>query len=397
MAASASNLPVALHDPKLDRLDIEEAVAFLPSGCYAVEAPKTQSPILAMEKRLMCDHRMTLCIGFTATVCAMILPASAVAVEMVELKAKFKPGHVTYYEKQDDTEQSMDGPMGKMHMKSNQTTGVMLKVESSSKDHAKISMTFDRMKVTMDAPPMVNDMSYDTDLADDGSAPQLMQVLTPMVGSTITLELDQNNQATSAAGIEEMLAKIEKTAGQNPFFIGMKQALNEERAKQDWNYGHLAILPNKKVKAGDQWDMKLRKRIALIGSEVTVVYDCNCKLDRVTEEKGRKIAVITFSGKSTGLAEAAMPQSMKVESGTLSGTAKFDINSGELFNAVQNIATKISAESPAGGPRLNVELKKKETSVHKSSSERKKEKRENEKKAEMAKKATADKNAKDKN
>ncbi|MFQ5428733.1 MAG: DUF6263 family protein [Phycisphaerae bacterium] len=329
-----------------------------------------------------------------ASALTFCLTGPALGDDAVLLKARFSAGRTHYIETQTETVQTMPGPAGKMKVTLRQTSGRVEKVESASSKGAKIVVTLDRFAVDS-SNPMMGKMSYDSDMPDSDASPRLKELFAPMIGTSTTAELDGDNQITSYTGMEAVLKKVAASAANNPFLPGIKRSLTDERAKQSWHDLHLALLPNKKVKPGESWKQPVENRSSQMG---TVVYDCNFKLDRMTEAKGQPVAVITYTGKAKKdqtLKPPGMPPGMALvlETGEISGTFSFDPAAGELVRKEQTVRIKVAMKAEGNAamamPGGAIEVQNTEVSRVISVAEREKEKLAHRKEAEIKKKAEA--------
>lgn len=326
-------------------------------------------------------------------------PVVAIAGDTVELKLKFPPGRHQYVEMSADIQQSIKGAMapgGQMNVKITHVTGVMEKVVSSSKDGAKIVFLYDRRGMTFDH-PMFGDLRYDSDMPSEDEAPYIKQICAPYVGMSTTMELDGSDQVRSFSGMDAILKKISAEAAGNPFFSEMKSGITNDAAKLTWGDNRWIVLPDHPVKPGDTWKRQNENDVPQIGK---LVSDFSCKLERITDSNGRKLAVIAYTGKTTqpqpdGEDGSASTQGggLKLkEDATFKGTATVDVDAGQIINQTRDMQMTLEMPSPGGGesPAMLISIANKETTVVKSPAEREKEKRENLAKA-RAKKAEEEK------
>lgn len=314
-------------------------------------------------------------------VAVLILPLTAFAGEKVSLKIKYQSGRSHYVEVNEKMNHVIENPMmpnGKMEQEVRRTSGVIEKVKTSSKDGAEVQLTYDRVASSFDA-PMMGKIEYDSDMPNKDS--MLKNVFQPMVGMSMLMQLDNENNVKSFSGMEAIVKKMEESAGGNPIFNQMKSELNDESAGLTWGASRLAFLPNRKVEAGDTWKNRLEEQVPQMG---VMVIDYDCKLDRITNDDGRKSAIIVYKGtisQDPEVKPSAPPPGfgeLKIEKGTFNGTATFDVQRGQIIKDVRKSHVILKT------PQMKINANTDATTTIKSLAEREKEKKENKKKAENA-------------
>lgn len=331
--------------------------------------------------------------GLVGLVAVLFSPVVAAAGEMVELKLKFPPDRRQYVELSVEALQAMKASGSQMDTTINQVTGVMEKVESSSKKGAKIVFSYDRRGMTIEH-PVAGRFHYDSDVPSEDDVPYMKQMFAPFIGMSMAMELDESAKVTSFSGMDAILKKVEASAAGNPLFSQLKPSFTNDSAKLDWGDKRWAILPDHPVKPGDTWNCRSENDVPQIGK---LVSDYSCKLERITDSDGRKLAIITFTGKITQPAkkdESAQAGGMglKVKGGTFKGTTTFDIEAGQIIEQARETQLTLATPSPddGGTPALQITTTSKETLVVRSPAERERAKQENLAKA-RAKKAEAEK------
>jgi hypothetical protein len=317
------------------------------------------------------------------------------AADSVMVRPKHTPGEKCYLEVDQQITQKITGgqaPGGGMTFKVHRLYGLMLTVDKATPDNTQLTMTFDRVSQKIDGGAMMN-ASFDSDDPDnEESAKELGEALSPMLGLPLKFQLDKDNHFTSATGMKEIKAFMSSKAGNNMFLRQLGQELTDERAKMMYGENRYVLYANKEVKVGDHWKRQLTDNIPRIGK---VVSEYDCKLDRITEEEGRKVAVVSFESttksadRPAGETQSAEPQlSMN---GTYSGTGTFDIEKGVITKSVSEGNAKLKSVPSGGGdtgdsaPSINIELMLKTTTTVMPEAERGKQKAEAKKKADAAK------------
>jgi len=180
--------------------------------------------------------------------------------------------------------------------------------------------------------------------------------------------------------MEEILKKVEAAATANPFFGQMKSAFTNEAAKRTWGDDRWAILPDQPVKVGQTWKKRIENENPRLG---LVVNDFQCKLDRITESQGRKVAIITFTVKVSQPADDKNKKTdpspkPKIEEGSISGTATFDLKAGQIIKQTDETRMHMTMASPGGGNGSSIDFQTliKQTTTVQSPAERQKQKKE---------------------
>lgn len=261
---------------------------------------------------------------------AVAVGPTAAAQEAVDLRAKFSPGHTCYVQIDTEVEAKSTSPMGDFDMTLRSTNGVLEEV-IALENGAKLSLTIDRAAFVFDS--SMGPSFYDSDIEDEEQSQQWEQILAPQIGMKLSIELDAENHVTSCTGMDAIMKKIDGAAGGNMFWIYEKPRYTDEKHKLRWQNQTLSIFPNKPVRQGDTWTAPYFEELAELKG---FSFDCAYTLDRITEKDGRKLAEISFKGKTPDdrkyESEGMMPiGNIKLERATLSGTATIDIDRGELI------------------------------------------------------------------
>ncbi len=345
--------------------------------------------------------RISILIAVVIVLCSRL---STYADEAVDLRPKFPQGRTRYVEVLEKTEQvihSAQMPGGKMKMKIDSTKGLIERVESATPDGVKLVLTYDRAGGLWDVPMMGGTLQYDTDLPSTDENPYLRQILKPMIGMPLTVELDKDRKVRSLTGMVDIVKAIQKKAAANPLFMSMRAGLSDDTAKLTWGDGRYMVLPGKKVKAGDTWTGRVEQEYPQIGTMVVAI---DCKLESIQAKNGKKTAVISYSGTIQELnsinedakapdgdaddpKNVVEPEDAKSDTnkGTLRGTATFDLQRGEIVEQIEDSEMRFNVQSPMGA--VDVEMKKKVTMSTMPAAKRESVKKENLKKAQMAKAA----------
>lgn len=322
------------------------------------------------------------------------------AAETVMLRPTFTQGDSKYIELDQQVVMKRSGrgmPGGSMTINIRRIYGFIQEVKATSPAKTYLNLTFDRVSQKIDAGSMM-DFYFDSDAPyHEDTKPLVAAAMSPMLGQSLQIELDEDLHVTTASGMIPLRTHLTKEAGENLFlrqFIWPE--LDDTRARVFYGESRFALYPNKEVKVGDEWTRTFTDKNPQIG-EARHTY--NCKLDRISEEAGRKVAVITFEGTVANkeLAPGTTPSAdqMKID-GQSTGTGTFDIDQGIIVKSVLEGKTKIrplgeNGEEAKDGVKIDLDIKTTWTVTP--AAERAKIKEENARAAEAAKKAEAEKKA----
>lgn len=344
--------------------------------------------------------------------------ASLASAESVMLKPKHKVGDTAYVEQAADILQKIHNPMMGEPMEINlqRTYGLTRKVESATDGGAKLSWTYDRTMQKIDSPML--EAAYDSDNAgDEDESEMLADLLQAMIGGKFNIEMSKDFSIASCSGMEEILEKTQEAGAGGMLSQQLQRELSDDRGRVTYGESMYLMYPNKEVKVGETWAKTQRDTIPQLGK---VVSHYEYKLDKIAEEGGRKVAIVSFksnvendkSDKSAKEDEALHGMSPEIK-GTSTGTATFDIERGMVTKSVSNSETNIEMkpadsdkkdgdkddddEEGAGqGPPqgMKIQVKVKQTTTVMSDAERAKQKESAAEKAKAKKKAEPKKDAK---
>lgn len=299
----------------------------------------------------------------TALVIATLGLASQPArAQSVMIKPKFAAGDTIYIDQTREMKQKIENaPMGggTMEIESLQVYGLNRKIESASDGGTKFSMTFDRVVQKYDSP--MGGGTFDSDNPGDEDANQMMSgPFKAIIGGTFRISLGTDGQVKECSGMKEILEKIQDAAPGNPMAMQLETEFSDERGKLTYWEAFFLLYPNKEVKVGDTWKKMHHDTLPRVGKVIT---NYEYKLDRLSEEAGRKVAVITYkttmerdpSGKNEG--EHNFFGENPVIKGSGGGTATYDIERGLVVKQVSNRHVTIEG-SPSGGGKAKAKKDK---------------------------------------
>lgn len=269
---------------------------------------------------------------------------SAAAEEPLLLRFQPKPGEPEYLEFRQVVETHGQGPATSV---GRQLMGMIQQVENSEDAKlTKVRLTWERIALKAEGGPQLLD--FDIDKPDVSQGEQMIgQFFRPLMGQWVFLEVDAAGQAAKLRGMLRVRQAVQQ-AMQNPgLFNQMGTVLDEDTNKLMWGTARLAIYANKPVKVGDTWTNTTQQR----GRSAMLQFEYRCKLARIEEAEGRKMAVVTYDGSVTSDASTNAPQAMRI-SGRFTGEGRYDAQRGQMVSQVQDIdmeATRVepNASQPA--------------------------------------------------
>lgn len=254
-----------------------------------------------------------------------------VRAQSVRIEPKNKSGETTYIEQDMDVHQKMEGgPMpGAMEIDIKRVYGLNRKVEPTPDGGAKITMTFDRTMQKFDS-PMMNG-AYDSDAPDDDDSPMLAGPFKAMIGGTFTMEVDKEGQVKDFSGMKKILEKVEDASGGNPLSGQLRGELTDERGKSTYGEQLYLMYPNKDVSVGDTWAKTFHDVLPQLGK---VISHYDYKLDRIAEENGHKVAIVSYKSTTekdeSAKSDDAMPGASTKVSGSGKGQLTYDVERGTV-------------------------------------------------------------------
>lgn len=286
---------------------------------------------------------------------AIALNASAlvpVSAQSVTLKPRFVSGSTAYIEFTHEIDQTLTGgSLGEERVRTQieQTFGLRRTVEIADEDHARVVLTFERIRQKIESArwPL---MSYDSDRPNEGDSSELLaQLFRPMLRAPLVVEF-ADGRVRSFRGMDEIGAKVREAAGENVLYNRMQMLLSDEMGRFLWAEPLIAAFPGRAVCVGDTWSRELTQAESLAGP-LTLEY--RFRLERVGESDGRQVATLAVSGVIRPAAGATQPADCTVcytlEHGELTGQTTIDVAAGELIAQTENLNVVLSMSVPNAG------------------------------------------------
>jgi hypothetical protein len=264
--------------------------------------------------------------ALTLIVCAA---AATPAAAQTTLRYKFKEGDSLNYA-MDQKMKMTTSVMGKnIDMNMDQNATMTWKIDSvDSEGNAKITITFGRMKMSMDTPMgKIEVDSQDTDGPDDPIGKALFGVVKAMAGMTVNGKINPLGEVSDV----QVPEKVAKQLANLPGAEQMGDMFSPEGLKRMMGQSGL-VLPKQAVGKGEKWNHKLDMKLPFgkINAEFNYVYD------GPTEKSGRTLEKIGLKPRMSIDPDPNAPFAMKMKSQEGGGHALFDNKAGRLTEVVVN-------------------------------------------------------------
>ena len=285
----------------------------------------------------------------------VVLGASAIHAETVDLRPKFEKGRETFYRCTMGVDRNMETANGqRMNMRIDIEFGMSLKVIDVLVDkNAKLHLTLQYLKIKSDMPPMGFDTRDEASLA---SSP-MGNMLTGYVKTPVTLTVSPTGDIETIEGFE----KIEAAKG--PAGGLMENIFSEEVAK------HLPLFPAAKAgknptPTGHKWSEEYDRALpAGMGTLHTAVDYELAKLDSAT--RGAQIPYTYRISLKERDPASSQPASMVILdnlAGNATGTMHWDVAAGEC-REVRGEETAQMDVAMAGNPSMKQKIETRTTSL----------------------------------
>ena len=260
--------------------------------------------------------------------------------QSVVLKPKLAPGSTFYVELHQVCDRKVTG--GSCKAEGTETRiewifGARQTVESLPDDSCRIHLVYDRLGFSFEsrsAQEKKESWSFDSDFdGPNEGTPELAEVLLPMLGKPMVMELDDEIHVKSFTGMKEIFESIEKSVGDNPFIGGWKVGLSDEASRAIWGDARMVLFSNKDVVVGDTWQRGYRQPCASAGP---LRFDYDCHVKEIAQVDGREIALVAYHAKITPSPgddeNGSQIGSFAVEnlSGVFEGVGTFDVELGDF-------------------------------------------------------------------
>ena len=277
----------------------------------------------------------------------------------VTLKFQWVPGK-TYLQKM-SLDQSLVIPMGaaKVNQAMKMTAETVMKVTATGGAGGKeIEAKHERIRMEMEMGGQK--MAYDSAKPEDQTSP--FAAVGGIVGKPFVLVVDEKNHVQAVKGLDEM----SKALGANPAAMKMmKQFQDKDAMDQLMNTWISQTLPNRPVKAGDQWPFDANMKLGEMGKfRMVGTYHfkgfapCDGVDCAVLDMEGKMDVALTAPGKDdAGNPLAAMMP--KFKDGVIKGRIYWDNDLGWMRGMEMQQKLSMSMKNPMDGAEMSIPMDQK--------------------------------------
>lgn len=294
-------------------------------------------------------HKLPIVLFLASTGLASPTPPAA-AQDTVLLKPRHTVGRLGYYELEQNARQELIGtqvPGGSSRGKLRRVNGFIEKIEQVEPGLTTLTLTYDRVCQVHDNTPTLD--LFDTDNPRlEHTSEELGAALTQLLGMPLNFTLDADGRVKSIIGMMEIRNKLAKNLRGNRFLGNLGKELTDEKAKMAYGEHRFALYPNREVKVGETWTRQLQDVVPQVGR---IFFEYKCKLDRLAEENGRKVAIVTYTGtvkKDPDDKGPHGPSGTFNMTGDFAGDAVFDIELGEFVRIKQTNKSTLEQQVVGG-------------------------------------------------
>ncbi|QDV89411.1 outer membrane biogenesis protein BamB [Phycisphaerae bacterium RAS2] len=277
---------------------------------------------------------------------ALAVPAvRAAAADGVRLKPDAKSLSNVYVEHELDVKQATTGPDGKpMNVDARSVYG-LLQTAKAEGDGMVLEVTMDRMLGYMSFSESMKSL-YDSDDPDyEEASPMHKDAFNPVLNKSLSITIDAAGKATGVSGGDPIRAILKELGESN--FVGsslINGDLADVRIKSLFGESQFVILPEREVKVGDTWKKTQHAELENLGK---VIYQYDCKLEKIEKADGREMAIIHYKGTvaKDPADKPAKDQKPTKMDGTLTGEARYDLASNRIADIRYTSDAKIEMPS----------------------------------------------------
>ncbi len=276
--------------------------------------------------------------------------------EPVEMKLKWELGK--RYEQLIETSQasamSLPGSPQPIQQEVKQTQDVSLTVlKETDGGGRELEMEIQGMTLSTKAGGR-NVLDFDSKKPDDAANPAT-PLLRKMVGMLVKFLTDAAGKIQSVEGFQETLDRI--TAGASAMEQGMiKGMFSEDNFKE--MYSAAQGLPDKPVKIGETWPLKLEVALGPLGS---VVMNSDYTFKNWEQHNDHKCALLQFTGTLSAADTGSAENAMAIDGGKTSGKLWFDPALGMVVDSVaeEGMTVKVTAQGHSLTTKVNAKVRNK--------------------------------------
>ncbi len=283
---------------------------------------------------------------------------SAQAGEPVEMKVKWNVGkrYVQRMESTQATEMTLPGSPQPMKQETKQTQDVSLSV-LKERDGGGRELEMEILGMALVSRAGGRDLlSFDSkkDASDDAGNPAA-PMLRKLVGARIKFLTDAGGEIESVEGLKEIFDRV--TEGHSAMEQEMiKGMFSEDNFKE--MYSAAQGLPDKPVKIGDTWPLKLEVSMGPLG---TVILNSQYTFKGWEQHNNHKCAVLQFTGTLSAASDPGSASGMTIDNGKTSGKTWFDPALGMVIDttAKQGMTIKVNTQGQSLTTKVNASVSNK--------------------------------------
>jgi hypothetical protein len=227
------------------------------------------------------------------------------------------------------------------------------------------TLTFDRVAMFMETAEAPASFDSDVDDPTDDADP-LAAALGPMLGKTLSFELDDKGRVTASKGIAELYAAVEESAAGGMLFVRLEEELTDARIRYYWNDSHACLYPNKNVKVGDTWGATSIQP-SIYQKDILRTY--HCKVDFIGERDGKKVVDVSYDAKLKEMDDAKGKARMygisfALKDGHAKGKATYDVKRGEFVTQTGEFVMSLAGITDGASPGKTQDVESRIKTTH---------------------------------
>jgi Family of unknown function (DUF6263) len=264
----------------------------------------------------------------------------------VTLRYQFKEGEKLDYVMDQDQKMSMSVGGQDIEMKVNMAMDLIWQTEKVDADgNAKVKLKFGRVKMSMNGPMgKVEVDSNDTEEPDDPAGRIFAQVVKAIGGMEMSFTMDPRGEMKDVQVADAALKKLKNLPGVDK----LGDMLSPDSMKS--MMGGNMVLPKEPVEKGKSWTQKTDQKTPFgkVVGETKYTYEGD------VDRGGKKLEKIALKPDVKIEPDPNAPAQIKVKGGSGKGYSFFDNKAGKITETINE--TTMQMEVEAGGMTINMDL-----------------------------------------
>jgi hypothetical protein len=259
-------------------------------------------------------------VGYVGLLALGVLCTGAQAQAQTLLRYKFKPGEKLRYQMEQKMNMVMTVTGREVTADMTQTIDMSWEIKSVDQNgKAKMTQKFDRVRFTMNGPPPIGKVEYDS---KEGTMPAgpFGPIFKAMAGAEFSAVMDPRGKVSDVKAPEKLAEVFKKLPGS-----GAGEMLSEEGLKHMISQSGI-ILPEEAVAKGKSWEQKVDMKMPFGKIDVRNTFT----YEGPTTRGGAKLEQIAIQPKANLEADPNAAIKLKLNSQEAKGTAYFDNAAGRL-------------------------------------------------------------------